>query len=76
MLSVFIAFVRLFKMAEVVEQRICIQFRVKSSVTQSEITEKNNRVYGNEALSKIQIKEQYIRFKDGLISVESDQRSG
>jgi len=64
------------KMTERLEQRYCIKFCQQLGDSQVETIRKNQRVFGNDAMGITQIKEWYIRFKVGRMSVESDARSG
>lgn len=60
MFPLLIAFVHLFKMAEHVEQRICIKSYVKLDTKQ---TLKIKCVQGNEAIGATQIKQWYSHIK-------------
>jgi hypothetical protein len=63
-------------MTERLEQRYCIKFCQKLGDSQVETIRKIQWVFGEDAVGIAQIKEWYIRFKDGLTSVESDACSG
>ncbi|XP_049273386.1 protein GVQW3-like [Rhipicephalus sanguineus] len=63
-------------MTEQLEQRYCIKFCQKLSDSQVETIGKIKMVFGDDAMSRTQIKVWYNRFKDGRASVESEPRSG
>jgi len=63
------------KMTERLEQRHYIKLCQKLGDSQVETIRKIQRVFGDDALGFTQIKEWYIRFKDGRTSVDSDARS-
>lgn len=63
-------------MTERIEQRICIKFCQKLGHSASETIAMIRKVYGDESMGDTQIKEWFRRFKNGRISVESDERSG
>ena len=65
----------LLKMTEKQDQRICIKFCFKLGKTSLETIEMMQKAFGNECMSKTQIKEWYNRFKGGSTSVDSDSRS-
>ena len=64
------------KMTELLEQRNCIKICQKLGDSQVETIRKIQRVFGNDAMGIIQVKEWYNRYKDGRTSVESEARSG
>ncbi|XP_049271908.1 histone-lysine N-methyltransferase SETMAR-like [Rhipicephalus sanguineus] len=63
-------------MTERLEQRYCIKFCQKLGDSQVETIGKIKTAFGDDAMSRTQIKEWYNRFKDGRTSVESEPRSG
>jgi hypothetical protein len=63
------------KITERLEQRYCTKFCQKLGDSQVETIWKIHRVFGDDAMGIAQIKEGYIRFKNGRTSVESDARS-
>ena len=63
-------------MTEKQDQRICIKFCFQLGKTSSETIQMMQKAFGNECMSKTQIKEWYNRFKEGRTSVDSDSRSG
>jgi hypothetical protein len=64
------------KMTEHLEQGYCMKFCHKLGDSQMETIPKIQRVFGNNAMGITQIKEWYIQFKDGRMSVESNTCSG
>jgi hypothetical protein len=64
------------KMTERFKQRYCIKFCQKLGDSQMETILKLRRVFGDDAMNIVQVKEWYNRFKDGRTSVESDARPG
>ena len=67
---------RLLKMTEKQDQRICIKFCFQLGKTSSETIQMMQGNIGNGCMSKTRIKEWYNRFKRGRTSVDSDSRSG
>ncbi|XP_037509168.2 protein GVQW3-like [Rhipicephalus sanguineus] len=63
-------------MMERLEQGYCIKFCQKLGDSQVETIGKIKTAFGDDAMSRTQIKEWYNRFKDGRTSVESEPRSG
>ena len=63
-------------MTEKQDQRICIKFRFQLGKTSSETIQMMQKAFGNECVSKIQIKEWYNRFIGGRTSLDSDSRFG
>ena len=63
-------------MTEKQDQRICIKFCFQLGKTSSKTIQMMQKDFGNECMSKTQIKEWYNRFKGGRTSVDSDSRSG
>ncbi|XP_037504875.1 protein GVQW3-like [Rhipicephalus sanguineus] len=63
-------------MTERLEQRYCIKFCQKLGDSQVETIGNIKTAFGDDAMSRTQIKEWYNRFKDGRTSVESEPRSG
>ena len=63
------------KMTEKQNQRICIKFCFQLGKTSSETIQMMQKAFGNECMSKTQIKEWYNRFKGGRTSIDSDSRS-
>ena len=61
-------------MAGSIKQKYCIKFCRKLS-NQIETIQKIQQAFGDEALSQIQIKKWFNRFKNGQMSVESEARS-
>ena len=61
-------------MIEKQDQRICIKFSFQLGKTSSETIQMMQKTFGNECISKTQIKECYNRFKGGRTSVDSDSR--
>ena len=64
-----------FKMTEWVEPQICIRFCIKPDYSSIETPRMTQKAFGDNAMSSVQIKVWYIRFKDGWESVESHPRS-
>nr|XP_054933960.1 protein GVQW3-like [Dermacentor andersoni] len=63
-------------MAERLEQRYCIKFCHKLGDNQVETISKIQTAFGDDAMSRTQLKEWYNRFKDGRTPVESEPRYG
>jgi len=63
------------KMIEWLEQRYCIKFCQKLGNSQVETIQKIQRIFGDDAMGIIQIKEWYNQFKDGHMWVDSDAHS-
>jgi transposase len=63
-------------MSEEAEQRICMKFRKKLGHSCSETYDMIQKNFGNGAMGHKQVKEWFRRFKAGLTSIESDERSG
>ncbi len=66
----------LFKMAEQLEQRQCINFCQKLGDGQTDTIRKIKRAFSEDAMEVTQIKLWFKWFKDGRMSADSDQRSG
>jgi len=64
------------KMANVKEQRICINFCFKLNKTAAETHRMLKEAFGNQALSQARTLEWFKRFKDGRVSVEDRKHSG
>jgi len=62
-------------MADVKEQRICIQFCFKLNKTAAETHPMLKEAFGEQALSQARTSEWFKRFKDGRESVEDDKHS-
>ena len=65
-----------YKMTEQVEQRICIQFCVKLEHSSPETIWINQKAFGGDSMSAVQIRVWHRCFKDGQESIESDPHSG
>ena len=65
-----------FKMTERIEQRICVQFCIRLEHSTMETIQMIQMVFGDDAMSTVQIKVWHKRFKDGQESVDSDPCSG
>ncbi|XP_037499989.2 protein GVQW3-like [Rhipicephalus sanguineus] len=63
-------------MTKRLEQRYCIKSCQKLGDSQVETIGKIKTAFGDDAMSRTQIKKWYNRFKDGRTSVESEPRSG
>ncbi|XP_037570474.2 uncharacterized protein LOC119452325 [Dermacentor silvarum] len=74
--SALVGFFIAIKMTKRLEQRYCIKFCQKLGDSQVETIRKIETAFGHDAMSSPQMKEWYIRFKDGRTSVESEPRSG
>jgi len=64
------------KITEQLDQRYCIKFCQKLDDTQVKIIRKIQQAFRDDAMSIIQIKEWYNRFKDGSTSVNSEPHHG
>ena len=64
------------KMTEPVEQQICIKFCIKCQHSSAKTIQMFQKAFRDDAMSAVQIKVWYKRFKDGQESVESDPCSG
>jgi len=58
------------------EQRCAIKFCAKLGETATETYEKVLKVYGSDALSRIQVLRWHADFKKGSVSVKDEARSG
>ena len=63
-------------MTERVDQQICIKFCFKLGHSSAETIPMMKKAFGDDSMSKAQIKLWYRHFKDGRESAESDRRSG
>ncbi|XP_025415342.1 protein GVQW3-like [Sipha flava] len=63
-------------MSENTEQRVCIKFYHKLEKTATETYQMLLLAYGNETKSRTRVFEWFKRFKEGRITVESDEREG
>ena len=63
-------------MTEKQDQRICIKFYFQLGKTSSETIQMMQKAFGNECMSKTQIKVWCNRFKGGRTSLDSDSHSG
>ena len=62
-------------MTDVKEQRICIKFCFKLAKTASETHRLLTEAFGDNAEGQTQTYEWFIRFKNGCMSVDDDERS-
>jgi hypothetical protein len=63
-------------MADVKEQRICINFCFNLGNTAAETHKMLKEAFGDNALSLTQTYEWFKRFKNGRMSLDDDERSG
>jgi hypothetical protein len=63
-------------MSVVKEQRICIKFCFKLSKTAAETHKMLEKEFGNNAIGLTKTYEWFMRFKNGRLPVDDDDRSG
>ncbi|GBM85284.1 Putative uncharacterized protein FLJ37770 [Araneus ventricosus] len=63
-------------MANVIEQRACIEFYFRNEISATKASETLQKAFKDDCLSKTTVFDWYKKFKDGRESVIDDLRSG